>query len=123
MTKTHVDSMHTEAVPSPQEEWTTAQEDLVLSLALRQKYSKAQEELNVLYKSAEVKMSKLQKQLKEVENKFDHIENNIDHYEKWYIDLLTKSNATVEQTRKFLRKFTEEDINQLERIVNAIHGE
>lgn len=70
----------------------------------------------------EEKVEDLLKKLTICETKFEQIQLNMDHYEKWYVDLLTKANTTVEEVRKFLAKFTDEDIEQLERIINAVHG-
>lgn len=71
----------------------------------------------------EEKIDELTRKLAICSTKFEQIQLNMDHYEKWYVGLLTKANETVEATRKFLAKFTDEDIAQLERIVNAVHGE
>lgn len=76
-----------------------------------------------IVESLESRVEAMEKKLTVVNNKFDQIQVNMEHYEKWYVDLLTKANETVKETRKFLSKFTDDDIKQLERIINAIHGD
>lgn len=68
------------------------------------------------------KVEELEKKLKICETKFEQIEKNMEHYEKWYMDLVTKATKSAEECRKFLGKYTDDDLQQLERIINAVHG-